>query len=136
MPSFIKRHSSNVMLSQKKATFNKRPELNQKSSAWLRKESLLLEAGPGIAHNYAYFLLMAIITCFWFISILVDNIFYYKSTSYDDVNPHDMSHVCFIVNESYRVANCSQNDQLVICYLARLAIYSVRASRGWDWHLA
>ena len=67
--------------------------------------------------TYTYFFLMAIITCFWFICILVDNTFYYKTTSCDDVNPKDFSHVCFVVNESYRVANCSEDDQPVICYL-------------------
>lgn len=67
---------------------------------------------------YAYFLLMAILICFWFICLMVDNTFYFKTTSCDDVNPKDMSHVCFVVNESYRVANCSEDiDQPVICYL-------------------
>ena len=46
-----------------------------------------------------------------------DNTFYYKTSSCDDVNPRDMSHVCFLVNESYRVANCSEDEQPVICYL-------------------
>ena len=77
-----------------------------------------LTPGRARSQTYAYFLLMAILTCFWFICLMVDNTFYHKTTTCDDVNPNDMTHVCFVVNESYRVANCSEDiDQSVICYL-------------------
>ena len=77
-----------------------------------------LTPGRARSQTYAYFLFMAILTCFWFICLMVDNTFYYKTTSCDVLNPNDMSHVCFVVSESYRVANCSEDiNQPVICYL-------------------
>ena len=77
-----------------------------------------LSIGRTRSQIYAYFLLMAILICFWFICLIVDNTFYHKTTICDDMNPKDMSHVCFVVNESYRVANCSEDFDLpVICYI-------------------
>lgn len=101
----------------------KREELHQKYHPKKPLKIRLVQdrkLSPGRARSqiYAYFFLMAILICFWFICLMVDNTFYYKTTICDDVNPNDMSHVCFIVNESYRVANCSEDtDQPVICYL-------------------
>ena len=71
--------------------------------------------------TYTYYCLMAIVACFWFISFAVDYSIFQKITMCSDIDPHDMSHVCFAVNESYRMIDCSDQQMTpVICYIFNL----------------
>ena len=71
--------------------------------------------------TYTYYCLMAIVACLLFISVAVDYSIFQKITMCSDIDPHDMSHVCFAVNKSYRMVNCSDQQMIpVICYIFNL----------------
>ena len=71
--------------------------------------------------TYIYYYLMAIMSCMWFISFAVDDTIFQKTTTCNDLNPNDMSHVCFAVNESYTIVDCTvQQMEPVICYIFNL----------------
>ena len=71
--------------------------------------------------TYTYYCLMAFMACMWFISFAVDNSIFLKATMCSDINPNDMSHVCFAVNESFKMVDCTaQQMEPVICYIFSL----------------
>ena len=68
--------------------------------------------------TYIYYGFMAIMSCMWFISFAVDNTIFHKTTTCNDLNPNDMRHVCFAVNESYRIVDCTEQQMIpVVCYI-------------------
>ena len=76
---------------------------------------------------------MAIMACLWFISFAVDNSIFLKITTCSDIDPDDMSHVCFAVNESYRMVDCTEQQMTpVICYFSNLNIAGI----GIDYSIA
>ena len=76
--------------------------------------------------TYAYYCLMAIMACLWFVSFAVDNSIFLKITTCSDIDPDDMSHVCFAVNESYRMVDCTAQQMTpVICYFSNLNIAGI-----------
>ena len=84
---------------------------------WTRK----VPTGCNGHRTYAYYCLMAIVACLLFISVAVDYSIFQKITMCSDIDPHDMSHVCFAVNKSYRMVNCSDQQMIpVICYIFNL----------------
>ena len=72
---------------------------------------------------YTYYCSMTVMACWWFISYAVDNSIFLKTTMCSDINPNDMSHICFAVNESYKMVDCTaQQMEPVICYIFNLNI--------------
>ena len=72
---------------------------------------------------YTYYCSMTVMACWWFISYAVDNSVFLKMTMCSDINPNDMSHICFAVNESYKMVDCTaQQMEPVICYIFNLNI--------------
>lgn len=70
---------------------------------------------------YTYYCSMTVMACWWFISYAVDNSIFLKTTMCSDINPNDTSHICFAVNESYKMVDCTaQQMEPVICYIFNL----------------
>jgi hypothetical protein len=62
----------------------------------------------------------------WFITFAVDNSIYLKQTTCSDINMNDKSHVCFAVNESYALVDCTvEQMRPVICYMFSLNLAGI-----------
>lgn len=67
---------------------------------------------------YTYYCSMAVTACFWFTSFFADDTLYQKTTMCNDLDPNDTSHICFAVNESFKMVDCTAKQmKLVICYM-------------------